>query len=120
MNLISTARALDDQHFRWRVQAAALEKAAAFAAMTTPGTQRNYAFYTLLNPQAVDPSLLALVAIDDVVAGAIEVSADGGTVDTRKVPDAEIVRAVNAAWPLVAVKYPRDPLNPSNGAPGQP
>lgn len=108
MNLISTARALDDQMFRWRVQAASLVKASKFAEIPA-GPGQNYAFYTLLNPQAVDVSLVALVALDEAIASAIDVGPDGG-VKTDKVLDADIVRAVDSNWDTVAVKYPTNPL----------
>jgi hypothetical protein len=109
MKLISTARALDDQHFKWRVQAACIIKAGTFATMPV-GPDRNFALTILLNPQLMEMSMIAFVAMDDVVANAMVVGADNETVETDTVLDSDITRVVNAKWSLVANKYPTDPL----------
>lgn len=107
MNLLSTARALDDQRFQWRVMAACVSHAAGFGTMV--GATKNYAVSVMLNPQTVDPSMLALVALDGDVSDAILVQEDGA-VDTGPVADTDIMRVVAARWALVANKYPLDPL----------
>lgn len=112
MDLISTARALDDMNLRWRVMAACIEHAQTFQQMS--GNPRNFAVTVLLNPQNVDMSMVAIVAADDIIADTITVS-DTGTVDTSAVTDEDIMRVVVDKWPLVSHKYPRDPLSPSNG-----
>lgn len=109
MKLISTARAMDDQHFKWRVQAACIIKAGTFATMPV-GPERNFALTVLLNPQMMEMSMVAFVAMDEAVANAMVVDADNETVETDTVLDTDIVRVVNARWTLVSNKYPTDPL----------
>lgn len=109
MSLLSTARALDDAELRWRVMAAQMEYAQGFGTMT--GLAKNYAISVMLNPQHVDPSMFALVAIDDAISNAILVSEDN-TVDTTAVKDTDITRVVASRWNLVANKYTTDPLAP--------
>lgn len=107
MSLLSTARAQDDQEFRWRVSAACLRFATGFAGMAS-GVEQNYAVHTLLNPQSVDPSMVALVATWAPVNDKITV--ENGTVNTRAVEDGDIEDAVGESWGLVSHKYPTNPL----------
>lgn len=107
MNLLATARALDDQELRWRVAAACVHHASGFASMP-PGHAQNYAFWTLLHPQDVDPSMVAFVTAWAPVADKITVS--NGSVSTSGVLDEDIMDAVQQSWDLVAAKYPQNPL----------
>ncbi len=110
MTLLSTQRALDDQNFKWKVMGASLIQASGFASMTV-AQGKYYALSTILNPQTVDMTMVAFVAMDPVVAAAI-VATETGSVDTNPVPDAEIQRVVAAKWALVGNKYKTDPLAP--------
>lgn len=110
MTLLSTQRALDDQYFKWRVMGASLIQASGFNSMTV-AQGKYYALSTILNPQMVDMTMVAFVAMDPVVSAAI-VATEEGAVDTSAVPDAEIQRVVNARWGLVGNKYKTDPLAP--------
>jgi len=107
MSLLSTARALDDQHFAWRVRAACLLYASDN--VTAGGNQGNYARAVMMDPNVVDPAMLAFVATDASVSEAVVVAPDG-TVTTSTVQDVDIIAAVTAAWPKVASKYTTDPL----------
>lgn len=107
MKLINTARALDDQNFRWRVAAAQLNTAAAKVGAT--GNDYNFAIRTLMDPQKVDPSMLGFVSVDSAVSDAVVVNAEG-TVSTDAVLDSDILRVVQARWSAVATKYPTNPL----------
>lgn len=109
MTLISTARALDDQNLKWRVMGASINHASGFASITE-ANGKFYAISTILNPQVVDMSMVALVAMDPIVSEAIVVS--DGAVDTSAVLDADIQRIVSAKWPLVGNKYKVNPLTP--------
>lgn len=108
MNLLSTARAQDDQEFRWRVTAACFQHATGFAGMEA-GFAQNYALHVLLHPQDVDTSMVAFVAAWQPVAEKITVT--NGTVNTEAVEDGDIVDAVAQSWELVAHKYPSNPLD---------
>lgn len=109
MTLISTARALDNQDLKWRVMGASINHASGFAQISIANGQF-YAISTILNPQVVDMSMVALVAMDPVVSAAIVVS--GGAVDTSAVLDEDIQRVVSAKWALVGNKYKVNPLTP--------
>ena len=118
MALIDTARAMDDQRFRWRVMAALLMKAREeYAKTPTAATQANWnmANHVLLNPMSEDPTMFALVAIDSAVSEAVTVDADD-TVDTSKVPDTDIIRVVNAMWAPVAKNKHAQASNPTPAA----
>lgn len=108
MSLLSTQRALDDQNFKWRVMGASIIQASGFASMTA-AQGKNYALATIMNPQMVDMTMVALVAMDPVIAAAI-VATDTGSVNTSAVTDADIQRVVSAKWSLVGNKYKIDPL----------
>ncbi|GGL83590.1 hypothetical protein [Glutamicibacter protophormiae] len=105
---LAAARAMDDFAIKQRIRAAV-----AFHAQTLlsgNGNETNYAIAALLNPQALDATMMALVLVDESIASMITVSDDGQTLDTSTVPDANILSRVQAAWPLVASKYPSNPL----------
>ena len=108
MDLLSTARAQDDQELRWRVSAACFHHATGFASMQA-GHGQNYAIYTLLRPQEVDASMVAFVAAWAPVAEAITVV--DSVVSTSEVQDSDILDAVAQSWDLVATKYPTNPLD---------
>lgn len=108
MSLITTARAMDDQRFIWRVMAAMLIKAReefAKAANTNPW---NFAVHVLKNPMTEERTMFALVAVDQAVSNAVVVNGDSA-VNTEAVTDADIQRVVNAEWATVAKKYPNAP-----------
>lgn len=109
MSLLSTMRALDDSQFKWRVMAASFLHASSFMTISE-ANGKFYAITTLLNPQTVDMSMVALVAMDPAVSAAITVTTDG-TVSTAAVTDADIQRVVSARWALVGHKYKSDPLS---------
>lgn len=109
MTFITTARALDDQDFVFRVRAACWEHAVAnVSSMDTTSSQYFYALHVLMYPQHVDPSMLVFVAVNDEVSAAITVSEEG-LVSTTNVTDTQIATVVASAWGKVAVKYPQDP-----------
>ena len=110
MSLLSTQRALDDQNLKWRVMGASIIHASGFATMTA-AQGKNFALTTIMNPQMVDMTMVAFVAMDPAVSAAI-VASETGSVDTSPVPDAEIQRVVAAKWALVGNKYKNDPLAP--------
>lgn len=114
MTLLSIARAMDDANFRWRIQAAMLKKAKAEFPKPAGTPEWNFAVFILSNPQISEPSMFAMVAIDDKVAAAVQVD-DNGTVDTSAVTDDDISRVVDEAWPTVSKKYAASP--PSGNRP---
>lgn len=119
MSLLSTQRALDDMNFKWRVMGASIIQASGFANMTA-AQGKNYALSTIMNPQTVDMTMVAFVAMDPTVSAAI-VATDTGSVNTSAVTDADIQRVVAAKWSLVGNKYKIDPLTPPVAAgPGAP
>lgn len=89
---------------------ASINHASGFATISIANGQY-YAISTILNPQVVDMSMVALVTMDPVVVAAITVS-DTGAVDTSAVLDADIQRVVSAKWALVGNKYKVNPLAP--------
>lgn len=103
MALISTARALDDQRFVWRVRAAALA-----AAVTKYGSgtanEKVLAQNVLDYPMQQNATLEALVANSSAVNNAVVVSADN-TVNTDGVTDAMITTAVGNFWAPVADRF---------------
>lgn len=98
MDLMASARVLDDQNFIWRVKAACLNHAST----QVTGTGKAHALSVLQAPHNVDPVMLALVSVDDDVSSAVTV--EDGAVDTSKVSDDAIITAVAAAWETVANK----------------
>lgn len=107
--LLGASRAMDDATFAWRVKAAVLFHAATLLGGTHDNAW-NYAVSSLLNPQHVDPTMLALVCVDSEVAALIVTSDDGVSVDTSGVDDTLLLSTVAEKWALVSVKYPNDPL----------
>lgn len=107
--LLKISRAMQDARFTWRVAAAMHLKAqGSWNSGTTSG---NFAKWILLNPQAPDPSMIALVASNPAVAAAITL--DGEVADTDEVTDAAIQAAVEANWVLVSTKYTTNPMAPA-------
>lgn len=104
---------MDDFAIKQRIQAAVLFHAQSF--LDKPQSpEYNYAVSALLAPQTVDPTMVALVCVSEPVAALVEVTNDGGTVDTSNVPDDLILTQMQRVWPLVATKYPHDPLAGAN------
>ena len=101
--LLATARAMDDQLFRWRVMGACIQHAATYRSME-PGPGKEYALRVLAQPHDVDQMTLCLVASNPVISGAITVD-DNGAVRSNDVKDADILYVVVEAWPLVAARY---------------
>lgn len=106
---LGAARAMDDFAIKQRIQAAVLFHAQSFLELEQ-NKEYNYAVSALLNPQSADPTMIALVCVSQPVASLVEVSNDGGAVDTSKVPDGVILTQVQRVWPLVSEKYPTNPL----------
>lgn len=104
---------MDDFAIKQRIQAAVLFHAQSFLTQE-PNNDYNYAVSALLAPQTVDPTMVALVCVSQPVAALVEVTNDGGTVNTSAVPDDLILAQVQRVWPLVAAKYPHDPLAGAN------
>lgn len=100
---------MDDFPLKQRIQAAVLFHAQSLLTEAV-APARNYAVRAVLSPQELDPTMLALVCVDEIVAAAVVVSADGGSVDTSGVPDSVILARVQAKWDLVSAKYQSDPL----------
>lgn len=98
--LISTARVLDDDIFKWRVMGACIQHAATYTNMEE-GADRRYALRVLSHPHVVDQMMLCLVASNPQVAASITVGADGA-VDTAGVPDNDIKFVVAQSWGDVA------------------
>lgn len=105
---LAAARAMDDFAIKQRIQAAVLFQAKGLLDKT--GNARNYAVHAVMNPQELDPTMMALVLVDEAIASKVVVSEGGERVDTSAVPDETILGRVQAAWDLVAFKYTRDPL----------
>lgn len=105
---LAAARAMDDFVIRQRIQTAVLFQAKGL--LDKSGNARNYAVHAVMNPQELDPTMMALVLVDEAIASKVRVDEDGGRVDTSEVPDETILGSVQAAWDLVAFKYTRDPL----------
>lgn len=105
---LAAARAMDDFAIKQRIRAAVAFHAQSL--ISGSGNATNYAITALLNPQALDDTMMALVLVDESVASKVVVSDDGERVDTSQVPDDTILGRVQAAWPLVASKYPTNPL----------
>lgn len=95
-DLLKSARALDDDRFRWRVQAAMIVAAQAKLTENDP-----LALSVLSYPQQEDTRMIALVASDEVVRAGISVDGDN-TVDTESVTDEAIQAAVMAAWGVLS------------------
>lgn len=112
MNLLGTARALDDSMLVWRVQGACLQYAAANAIAAPAGNQKNYGLSVLLRPQDVDVSMIGFVVSDEIISNKIVVD-EQGAVDSSAVDDEDIVRVVSDKWDEVATKYPKNPLAPT-------
>lgn len=110
--LLKAARAIEDDKFIWRVRAGAFFYAAQNLTNFGSTTKEfRFASAVLLNPTALDPSMLAFVATDPTNAGKIVL--DGIVPNTDGVTDADIMRVIAARWSLVANKYPEP--NPGSG-----
>ena len=105
---LAAARAMDDFAIKQRIRAAVAFHAQSL--LGSSGNQTNYAVTALLNPQALDATMMALVLVDESIASSVVVTDDGERVDTSGVPDETILARVKAAWPLVSAKYPKNPL----------
>lgn len=100
MPLISTARALNDERFLWRVRAAALALSVS-KYDSQNANEKALAQYVLDNPMVAIPTLEALVANHGAVNAAVTVSSEN-TVSTEAVTDAMITTAVGIYWLPVA------------------
>ena len=101
--LLATARAMDDQLFRWRVMGACIQHAATYRSME-PGPGKKYALRVLAQPHDVDQMMLCIVASNPVISAAITVD-ENGTVKSDGVADDDISYVVIETWPLVAARY---------------
>lgn len=100
---------MDDFALTQRIKAAVLFHGSTLLGGAA-GNAKNFAIAALLNPNQLDPTMLALVCVDATVAPLVVVPDDGSTVNTTPVPDALILSTVIAKWSLVSVKYPTNPL----------
>jgi hypothetical protein len=100
MSLISTARALDDARFLWRVRAAMLNTAVT-KYTSTNANEKALAEAILDDPMMPNRSMEALVATNNSVSAAVIID-DMNTVDTEAVTDAMIMTAVSNYWTAVA------------------
>lgn len=107
-NFLAAARAMDDFAIKQRIQAAVLYHAKTLLSGT--GNETNYAIKAMLTPQELDPTMMALVLVDEQIAAQVVVGESGSSVDTSGVEDNLILSRVQAAWPLVASKYHTNPL----------
>lgn len=98
--LISTARVLDDDIFKWRVMGACIQHASRLGEIKDE-KERAYALRVLANPHAVEPMMLSLVASNQAIANAVKVD-QVGTVDTTGVSDQDIQYVVAESWSTVA------------------
>lgn len=89
MNLINTARALDDTRFLWRVRGALLRTAVIRRDSALP-EEITYASYLLANPMQESPTLAAICAADQAVADLVVVDEWGG-VNTEAVKDETLI-----------------------------
>ncbi|WP_054820449.1 hypothetical protein [Arthrobacter sp. JCM 19049] len=105
---LAAARAMDDETIKWRIQSAVLFHAQGL--LSQGGNNSNYAIHAVMNPHQLDPTMMALVLVDEAIAKQVKVSENGDRVDTTGVPDETILTRVKQAWPLVAFKYPNNPL----------
>ena len=103
MSLITTARAVDDPRFLWRVNAAALVTAQAKAS-EPDGIEQWYAEYVLDHPLQGNPTLHALVAANAAIASTVTVDSYN-TVNTEGVTDNDILYVVGTVWNLVAQRH---------------
>ena len=101
--LLATARAMDDQEFRWRVMGACIQHAATYKNMEE-GPGKEYALRVLAQPHDVDQMMLCIVASNTDIASAIEVD-ENGTVKSDGVKDDDILYVVVETWPIVAARY---------------
>lgn len=101
--LLATARAMDDQTFRWRVMGACIQHASTYRSME-PGPGKKYALRVLAQPHDVDQMMLCLVASNPQISQSIDVD-ENGTITVDEVPDGDISYVVVEAWPLVAARY---------------
>lgn len=100
--LISTARVLDDDVFKWRVMGACIQHASRLGEIKDE-TARAYALRVLANPHTVEPMMLSLVASNPAIANAVKVDRVG-TVDTTGVSDSDIQYVVAESWATVATR----------------
>lgn len=97
-DLLKTMRAMDDQNFKWRVQAAMVVTAQA---KLTGGEPDHLVSHVLANPQGEDRRMLSIVASCADVRAGITVDFDG-FVDTSGVTDEAIQACVDTNWDTVA------------------
>ena len=100
MSFITTARALDDDRFAWRIRAAALTVAAGHV-QEAPCPARTFAERILSAPMSPNRPLEALVAATPAISEAITVD-DDNTVHTNAVTDEAILTAVTTQWTTAA------------------
>lgn len=100
MSLITTARALDDVRFLWRVRAAMLQTALTkYTSLDVD--DKAFAAHVLDNPMEPNRTMEALVAVKDAVSAAV-IADDMNSVNTEAVTDAAILAAVAQYWGSVA------------------
>lgn len=96
MSFITTARAIDDDRFTWRVRAAAITVAARHI-NGEDGTAKAFAELIFQNPMSPNRPLEALVAANPAISETVTVD-DNGTVNTELVPDGDIEFVITDLW----------------------
>lgn len=103
MSLIGTARALDDQRFKWRVRAALLKIASIKKDSQLPA-EIAYAKYLLQNPMVENAQLEALCATDIGVTEKVTVD-QNNTVNTEGVADDTLIYVADVNFGWMAEQY---------------
>lgn len=103
MSLITTARALDDTRFAWRVNAAVLVTAAE-KVVGADSVGKRFALYVLDTPSAKNNMMLTLAATHPNISGKVVVD-QYNTVNTEGVVDEDILKVVTNNWDVVAARW---------------
>lgn len=112
MSLIGTARALDDDRFKWRVRAALLTTAAQKRSSAKP-IEIAFSANILQAPMRANNQLEALCATDPEVLKHVTVD-EGNFVNTEAVPDTALQAVADSNFTWMARAFDDDQ---KNGAP---
>lgn len=103
MNLIGTARALDDTRFKWRVRAALLQVAANYL-NSEIDAEKTYASFVLQNPMQPVPILESLCAVNLSVMEHVMVD-EYNSVNTEAVPDDALLTVAETHFNRMATDW---------------
>lgn len=119
-DLLKASRAMQDDHFKWRVAAGIFYYAAQnISTFQVNSKEHRFATWALMNPGSADPSMIAFAATDPAILAKIVLQGPAEEVpDTSEVEDADILRVIGARWGLVAVKYQPAATTPAPTAGG--